>query len=114
TWYLVDGKYSIKCKARTILATSPQRKNYQNFENWDEISACISKSTFNDLTGNSNISCKVLFPKVDDKKIKELFKIWGGVPQIVLQKASTVLIELIHQEMDSAITSCEIDMIVKK
>ncbi|CAG8550486.1 12247_t:CDS:2 [Funneliformis mosseae] len=97
TWYLVDGKYPMKCKAKTILATSSQRKDYQNFENWigtkklympvwiwDEISACISKSTFNDLTGNSNIPCKVLFPKVDDKKVKELFKIWEGVPQIVL------------------------------
>ncbi|CAJ0766658.1 14967_t:CDS:1, partial [Entrophospora sp. SA101] len=43
-----------------------------------------------------------LCPKIDYKKAKKLFGIWGGIPRVVLQKAST-----------EAIRICDLDMIVK-
>src|SRR6185369_12413072 len=123
-WYLVDGHHPRNCEAKTILATSPQKENYRNFQKragtkkrfmpvwtWDEISACISKNIYDDSAGSLNVTSKVLYPKVDYEKAKKLFAMWGGIPRVVLQKASTEAINLINQEMEGAIRICDLDMI---
>ncbi|CAG8650140.1 3537_t:CDS:2 [Funneliformis caledonium] len=125
-WYLVDGHHPMKYEAKTILVTSPQKENYRNFQKWagtnkhfmpvwtwDEISACISKNIYDDSAGSLKVTSKVLYPKVDYEKAKKLFGMWGGIPRVVLQKASTVPINLINQEMEGAIRICDLDMIVK-
>nr|CAG8626872.1 2875_t:CDS:2 [Entrophospora candida] len=93
-WYFVDGHHP------------------RNLWTWDEISACISKNIYDDSAGSLNITSKVLYHKVDYKKAKKLFGMWGGIPQVVLQKASTEAINLINQEMEGAIRICDLDMIV--
>ncbi|KAF0399039.1 putative crinkler family protein [Gigaspora margarita] len=55
-WYLVDGKHPMRYEAKTILVTSPQKENYQNFQKqantkkyympvwtWDEPRHCLKK-----------------------------------------------------------------------
>ncbi|CAG8458854.1 20599_t:CDS:2 [Gigaspora margarita] len=73
---------------------------------WDEASVCISKHVYNNST-------KALYPKVNYEKAKTLFEKWEGVLQVVLQDASRKAINIINQEMEAAIGTCDFDMIVR-
>ncbi|CAH1764122.1 8525_t:CDS:2, partial [Entrophospora sp. SA101] len=94
-WYLVDGHHPRNCEAKTILATSPQKRTIETFRmwTWDEISACIYKNVHDDSMENLDVTSKILCPKVDYEKAKKLFGMWG--------------------EMEGAIRICDLDMIVK-
>ncbi|CAH1769951.1 16072_t:CDS:2 [Entrophospora sp. SA101] len=73
-------------RLKTILATSPQKENYRNFQKWAGTKKCFMPVwTWDEISAS-----------------KKLFGIWGGIPRVVLQKAST-----------EAIRICDLDMIVK-
>ncbi|CAG8476573.1 16151_t:CDS:2 [Acaulospora colombiana] len=79
-WYIVDGRRPMEYVAKTILACSPQKCHYSNFDklgtnirympvwSWEEIDACRIR----------------LFRNLTQEYVRKLYNEWGGIPWFTL------------------------------
>jgi hypothetical protein len=83
TFYIVDACVPDAVFAKTILVTSPRK------EIWHEFSKKNCTLRFMSVWSRDELySCRLLFSDLTEKKVKSLFKKWGGIPRFVLQYAS--------------------------
>ncbi|PKK64378.1 hypothetical protein RhiirC2_869335 [Rhizophagus irregularis] len=105
-WYIVDGKEPKDVKAKTILICSPKKNHYKNFDKyegvvtirymptwkWEEIARCRKE---------------LYEKKVSNKKARDCFRKWGGIPRFVLERANYKT----HQDkLNSAIKRSKMDI----
>ncbi|RGB25393.1 hypothetical protein C1646_632203, partial [Rhizophagus diaphanus] len=99
-WYIVDGKRSEDSEAITILICSPLKSHYKTFDtrhpdvrymspwSWDEINTCRA----------------IIFANLEEKKVRELYTEWGGIPRYILEGALT---KGIQSQLNLAINLCD-------
>ncbi|CAB4443841.1 unnamed protein product [Rhizophagus irregularis] len=99
-WYIVDGKPPDDSEAITILICSLNRSHYKTFDkripdvrymppwSWDEINTCRAD----------------IFANLKEKKVRELYTKWGGIPRYILEGA---LVKGTQSQLNLAIKTCD-------
>ncbi|CAB4481093.1 unnamed protein product [Rhizophagus irregularis] len=99
-WYIVDGNPPDDSEAITILICSLNRSHYKTFDkripvvrymppwSWDEINTCRAD----------------IFANLKEKKVRELYTKWGGIPRYILEGA---LVKGTQSQLNLAIKTCD-------
>ena len=107
-WYIVDAHEPFSYPARTLLVTPPQRNIYKHILKLpDAMKVYMPTWTFEEL----EICRQELFPEVSMEQMERLFRIWGGIPRTVLQRANRDP-SVLKDEMESALSVCNLEVCV--
>ncbi|CAJ0640100.1 14824_t:CDS:2 [Entrophospora sp. SA101] len=121
-WYLVDGHHPRNCEAKTILATSPQKRTIETFRSGLEQENILCQcglgmkylhvfiKMFMMIQWRTwMLLLKFYVPKLTMKKLKNCLE----CGEVYHELFCTKTVNVINQEMEGAIRICDLDMIVK-